>query len=62
MNDELRMSKSELIRLRDNAANDGLRRAFRYAINRIETLEGQLREIDVMAKSIRRITQEKADA
>ncbi len=55
--DRTPMTKAELIRLRDTAQNDGLRRAFRFAVNRIEALESDLREVNSMAKAILRIVQ-----
>jgi hypothetical protein len=53
------MTKADLIRLRDEMGDDEVRQALRWAIRRIENLESDLREVDTMAKSIRRIVDTK---
>lgn len=48
------MNKRDLITLRDNASDDDMRRALRYAVSRIDILEEQLREVHVLCKALQR--------
>lgn len=50
----MEMSKRELIRLRDSSEEQEIKRALRFAVQRIEALEGQLREVGVLCKSLQR--------
>lgn len=49
------MTKQDLIKLRDGAGDEVITRALRWAINRIEDLESDLREVKTLAKAIQRI-------
>lgn len=52
------MNKRDLIELRDTIEDEEIKRAFRYAIGRIEALEERLREVQTLCKSIQRVTKE----
>ena len=54
------MTKQDLIKLRDDLADansDTIKKALRFAINRIEDLESDLREAKTLAKAIQRLGQ-----
>ncbi len=50
------MTKRDLIALRDATTDAETKKALRWAVDRIEELEGAVREANVLAKSILRAT------
>ena len=52
------MTKQDLIALRDETEDAGLKKILRFAINRIEDLESDLREVKMLAKAIQRVGRE----
>jgi hypothetical protein len=49
------MTKQDLIHFRNIAVNGELKTVLRWAVNRIENLESDLREVKTLAKAIQRI-------
>jgi hypothetical protein len=58
-NNDTPLTKADLIHYRDISVNGELKRVLRWAVRRIENLESDLHEVDAMARSIRRIVQDK---
>lgn len=52
------MTKRDLIHFRDIAVNGELKKALRFAINRIEELEKQIREMKMLAGVLQRMGKE----